>query len=212
MTAPNDPSQPNPPHPEPGDRSVDAVLRAAATRQRRALVPAPDDTAAPLTLRHDGASASPPAAVTATPNRWRGALAAAALLALGGAGWWAFNPAPSSVPNVGPLAGPPTPDGPGPAKAPRGLDRLLAGAWPALDTALDLPGLPPLPRSSGAAGPLAALAADRVTRPLAVELDRMRSDVRRVLADLPRVSLRWDAPADDEPRTDRAAPGAAPSA
>jgi len=206
MTTPNDVNS-HGLHPD--DRSVDAVLRAAATRQRRALVPAPTDTAPRLSLRCDGASDLPTAAVASLPRRWRGALAAAALLALCAGGWWFLSPAPTSIPNAGPLAGPP---GPGPADPPRGIDTLLAEAWPALNTTLDLPALPAFPRTADAAGPLAALAADGVTRPLATELDRMRADVNRVLADLPRVSLRWDAPPEDEPRTDRAAPGAAPSA
>ena len=48
--------------------------------------------------------------------------------------------------------------------------------------------------------------ASPVTAPAAAELDRLQTDLRRVLADLPRVSLRWGDNQEDEPRTERTQP------
>jgi|GEM_PF-4173584 len=55
-------TKPTHPPADADDRSVDATLRAAGARQRRALAPARDDATPALTLRHDagpGAVRSP---------------------------------------------------------------------------------------------------------------------------------------------------------
>ena len=194
-------TKPTHPPTDADDRSVDATLRAAGARQRRALAPARDDATPALTLRHDAGDRALPAA---QPRRraWRGALAAAAALALLVGGWWALQPG-TTPPNTGPIAGTPAPDAPAPPDTATGLESLLAGAWPALSTPLTLPELPPWPRAADAA---ARLTTHHVTDPLATELDRLQTDLRRVLADLPRVSLRWGDNQEDEPRTERTQP------
>ena len=181
--------------------SVDAVLRAAASRQRRALTPTSEDAAPQLILHRDGAADHPPTPMPAAGRRWRGVLAAAAAVALLVGGWWALSVTTDTVSSDRPIAT----DTPDPAA--RGINALLDGARAALNAQLNLPALrPTFPAIAEATNSLDHLTADDMTQPLADELNRMRSDVRRVLADLPRVSLRWDKTEDGEPRTDRAKP------
>ena len=105
MTPPHNPIEP---HLYPDEQSVDNALRAAGTRQRRALVPADDGASPTLTLRRDAQDAAlPPRPAPAA--RWRGALAAAAALALVAGGWWALR---SSAPTTAPPAHPIVADAP----------------------------------------------------------------------------------------------------